>query len=361
MLKKVIVCANLGLTISQEASGTLNLGSPPQVDCFGDEIMCSGRPCGTWECGLVGEPGHQQKVCFGRCSLTGLPSGSRECSCMKQLGPIQIGTPCEWKEKSAPTCKNYPNSSIYSSSQPNPRVRGPIMGNVRSFRQSTEEDPTTTSGSTTTSWSTSSSSSSSSSTTSTTTTTTTTTTTSTTTTSTSTSMSTSSSSSSTTSTTHKMNNVCEQLPSHHKWECSNSKLEHRTVCKLMCGNRKHKNKCHCSRSGRCNWSSQKVPRCIKTKESAPSRANSQMANDFMALSETNTYQSKNLPNMLIGAIQYEEEFEHEADELESAVRKEPTDKELSKIDSIFGFMRVMMEFNSNLYHKMLGVVTHMVE
>ena len=31
---------------------------------------------------------------------------------------------------------------------------------------------------------------------------------------------------------------------------------------------------------------QKVPRCIKTKESAPSRANSQMANDFMALSET---------------------------------------------------------------------------
>lgn len=65
--------------------------------------------------------------------------------------------------------------------------------------------------------------------------------------------------------------------------------------------------------------------------------------------------------MLIGAIQYEEEFEHEADELESAVRKEPTDKELSKIDSIFGFMRVMMEFNSNLYHKMLGVVTHMVE
>ena len=75
----------------------------------------------------------------------------------------------------------------------------------------------------------------------------------------------------------------------------------------------------------------------------------------------NAYQSNNLPNMLIGAIQYEEEFEHEADELETSVRKAPADKELSKIDSIFGFMRVMMEFNSNLYHKMLGVVTHMVE
>ena len=64
--------------------------------------------------------------------------------------------------------------------------------------------------------------------------------------------------------------------------------------------------------------------------------------------------------MLMGAIQYEEEFEHEADQLETTVRREK-EPELGKIDSIFGFMRVMMEFNSNLYHKMLGVVTQMVE
>lgn len=64
--------------------------------------------------------------------------------------------------------------------------------------------------------------------------------------------------------------------------------------------------------------------------------------------------------MLMGAIQYEEEFEHEADQLETTVRREK-EPELGKIDSIFGFMRAMMEFNSNLYHKMLGVVTQMVE
>ena len=62
----------------------------------------------------------------------------------------------------------------------------------------------------------------------------------------------------------------------------------------------------------------------------------------------------------MGAIQHEEEFEYEADVLEHEVRKEDKLPQLSRIDSIFGFMRQMMEFNSNLYHKMLGVVTEMV-
>ena len=62
----------------------------------------------------------------------------------------------------------------------------------------------------------------------------------------------------------------------------------------------------------------------------------------------------------MGAIQNEEEFEYEAEVLEKEVRKEDKLPELNKIDSIFGFMRQMMEFNSNLYHKMLGVVTEMV-
>ena len=70
--------------------------------------------------------------------------------------------------------------------------------------------------------------------------------------------------------------------------------------------------------------------------------------------------SNPLPNLLMGALQYEEEFEHEAEVLEKEVRKEEKLPELGRIDSIFGFMRQMMEFNSNLYHKMLGVVTEMV-
>ena len=70
--------------------------------------------------------------------------------------------------------------------------------------------------------------------------------------------------------------------------------------------------------------------------------------------------SNPLPNLLMGAIQNEEEFEYEAEVLEKEVRKEDKLPELNKIDSIFGLMRQMMEFNSNLYHKMLGVVTEMV-
>ena len=31
MLKKTIVCANLGFTIGQQASNSMNLGLPPQV------------------------------------------------------------------------------------------------------------------------------------------------------------------------------------------------------------------------------------------------------------------------------------------------------------------------------------------
>ena len=65
--------------------------------------------------------------------------------------------------------------------------------------------------------------------------------------------------------------------------------------------------------------------------------------------------------MIMGAIEYEDEFEHEAEVLETKITKSEPESELSKIESIFGFMRTMMEFNSNLYHKMLAVVTSMVE
>jgi len=258
-LKKIIFCAKLVLT--QEASNSLNLGVPPQTDCHDNQILCDGKVCGAWECGLVGEPGHQQKVCFGRCQNTSMPSGSRECSCMKQLGPIQIGTPCAWRVKSPPKCSTHNESSpIYrrldlpvTGSSANRPLMG-LLGNVRSFRQSTEEKMDTTTGSTTTSWSTSSSSTS----TTTTTTTSTTTTTTSTTTSTSTSESTSSSSSSTTSTTTEkpVENVCEQLPSQNKWQCNKTKLTHQTVCRLTCGNRKHKQRCHCTKRGRCDWGNQ---------------------------------------------------------------------------------------------------------
>lgn len=97
-----------------------------------------------------------------------------------------------------------------------------------------------------------------------------------------------------------------------------------------------------------------MPQCLKEPQK---QFPSFMANDFMPSPSQNA-----LPSILMGAIQYEEEFEQEADQLETTVRREKEpDKELGKIDSIFGFMRAMMEFNSNLYHKMLGVVTQMVE
>ena len=109
-----------------------------QTDCYGDTVLCNGQPCGTWECGLVGEPGHQQKVCFGRCSSTGIPSGSRECSCLRQLGPIQIGTTCTWKVKSEPQCSPVRTPPIKTSGISAYR-ESPYIPNVRSFRQSYRE------------------------------------------------------------------------------------------------------------------------------------------------------------------------------------------------------------------------------